>query len=226
MPALKLITTEDGSHSLLDTGLSETYHSTKGALRESLHVFIRHGLDWYVSQTAKRPIQLFEMGFGTGLNAFLALQYAMDSKTTIHYHGIDIVALEQALVDKLNYPEAAGWPGGAGMFSALHSLPWDMPHRVHPNFLFTKTMLPIGAFRQKPGHNDVVFFDAFAPSKQASVWDKEILQDMYASMKRGAVLVTYCARGQFKRDLAAVGFTVEVLPGPPGKREMVRAIRR
>lgn len=222
--ALRLTTTDDGSHTLLNTALSETYHSRRGALTESLHVFIHEGLAWMGARMKEQPLRVFEMGFGTGLNAFLALRHAINHRVAVDYHGIDTQPLDHAIVHALNYARVSAWPEGEAYFHQLHSAEWGKKTAIIPEFTFLKSRCSIEQCEPGTGIH-VVFYDAFAPSKQASVWDLEILKRLHGSMEQEAILVTYCASGQFKRNLATAGFEVQSLPGPPGKREMVRALK-
>ena len=219
---MEIFATGDGSHSLYHATLNETYHSRHGALTESRHVFMQNGLAYFLSINRKEPVRIFEVGFGTGLNALLACQLAQDTLRKMEYTGLEPFPLppEQAL--QLNYCELTGRPGDVGVFHQMHGAGWTTAHALSPFFTFLKlrTTLqdwtPVGAY-------DVIFFDAFAPSRQPELWDVDQLRKISRQLAPGGVLVTYCAKGQFKRDLRTLGLNVESIPGPPGKREMVRA---
>jgi tRNA U34 5-methylaminomethyl-2-thiouridine-forming methyltransferase MnmC len=226
MSSLQLVITGDGSHTLYNPQLDETYHSRNGALTESRHIFINHGLKYYLNNHRDcRTISVFEMGFGTGLNALLALQFAINNTTHIQYHGVESAPLDMGIVEELNFPEIMKWPDGRQYLAKLHTAEWDMWQTLHPQFNLKKTEISIENYEPEADAYQVIFYDAFAPSKQRSVWDIALLRKMYISLSDGGILTTYCARGQFKRDLDTLGFTVDTLPGPPGKNEMVRAIK-
>lgn len=221
--ALQLITTSDGSHSLLNTALNETYHSVHGALQESQHVFIRHGLEYWHGRNAGKEARILEIGFGTGLNALLTLLYSNHSGIKIFYESWDIEPLAPSLVQQLNYGDILDAPDG---FSKIHDAPWNEPTFITPTFALHKhhgdiLKDPVGS----PGGIDLIYYDAFAPGKQPEMWTTEILKKVSDCLAPGGVWVTYCAKGQVKRDLKSFGLTVETLPGPPGKKEMIRASR-
>lgn len=220
---VKLITTEDGSHSLYHEGLKETYHSFHGAFKESIHVFMLYGLDsWLMQNPNKKPIRVFEVGFGTGLNAWLSLVWAEQNKIPVLYHTIEPFPLEEEIYSQLNYGDI-----DSGIFhykpylQKLHRVPWDSGTVMSEYFNMKKEKTTLEAVQLYP--MDVVFYDAFAPKKQPELWEKELFEKIYQMMRPGAVFTTYCATGQLRRDLADIGFQVEKQPGPPGKKEMTRA---
>jgi tRNA U34 5-methylaminomethyl-2-thiouridine-forming methyltransferase MnmC len=220
MDNIQLITTADGSHSLLNTVLHETYHSQHGALQESKHVFIREGLDYFFQTTGKRDVKIFEVGFGTALNAWLALKRSKELNCKIYYSSIESFPLQPEIWRVLNYAEE----GERKDFEILHTSPWDSDTRISDEFILHK----INDTLQHTILNsvyDIVFFDAFAPNKQPEMWELPILSKVTASLADGGVFVTYCAKGQVKRDLKSLGLQVESLAGPPGKKEMIRAKR-
>ena len=220
---VKIITTEDGSHSLYHEGLQETYHSFHGAYRESLHVFMIYGLDsWLARNPGKYPIRIFEVGFGTGLNAWLTLVWAEQNKVPVLYHTIEPFPLSKDIYSQLNYIEHDhGIWHYHKYFEALHQAPWNEGGPVSDYFNMKKDQATLEEAQLYP--MDVVFFDAFAPSKQPELWAKPMLAKITESMRPGGVFTTYCAKGQVKRDLKDLGLEVETLPGPPGKKEMTRA---
>ncbi|GGF33761.1 tRNA (5-methylaminomethyl-2-thiouridine)(34)-methyltransferase MnmD [Echinicola rosea] len=223
--AIKLIETEDGSHSLYVPELDETYHSFHGAYRESIHVFFLYGLDyWFTHHPHQKPIRVFEVGFGTGLNAWLALVWAEQNKVPLLYHTIEPFPVPEEVYTQLNYKNIdQDIRLYQGAFDELHQAEWDKGGAITPYFNMKKDKTTLEKVQLYP--TDVVFFDAFAPSKQPELWSKDLLQKVVDAMNPGAVFVTYCAKGQVKRDLAAVGLKVETLPGPPGKKEMVRGVK-
>jgi tRNA U34 5-methylaminomethyl-2-thiouridine-forming methyltransferase MnmC len=220
--ALKIITTSDGSHSLLNDSLNETYHSVHGAIQESQHVFIKNGLVYFQQQNAASVVSIFEVGFGTGLNALLTLLHAETHAGKIVYTTIEADPLEEEIWSKLNYCETLGRPE---YYQALHKSKWDSKIFLYHDFTLQKlhstleeSMLPAQTF-------DVIYFDAFAPSKQPELWGLSVLTKIFHAMKQGGIFITYCAKGQLKRDLISLGLKVETLAGPPGKKEMVRATK-
>ena len=222
MDEIRIITTADGSHSLLNTILQETYHSVHGAIQESKHVFIVHGLDHWVERTGKREIRILEIGFGTGLNAFLTVLRAEACGIQVYYESWESHPLETDVVTQLNYPIVLH---SKELFSDLHEVSWDQPVHITPDFILHKRKGSI--LIDLPGiHSfDVVYYDAFAPAKQAEMWTFEVLKKVTDSLSASGAWVTYCAKGQVKRDLKKLGLTVETLAGPPGKKEMIRASR-
>jgi len=211
------VITDDGSSSIYLPELNERYHSSHGAIQEAMHVFINNGLE-----LVEGPIRIFELGFGTGLNALLTLKYAKDK---IVYHTIEAYPVENSLVEKLNYSSIIGSDLDM-QFRQMHSAKWSQNIQITDNFIFQKIEKKMESYSMMNDYYDVIFFDAFGPRVQEQLWKKEILLKMYHSLVKGGTLVTYCAQGQFKRDLKSVGFDVEVLPGPPGKREMTRGVKR
>ena len=212
--------TGDGSSTLRVANLGETYHSRHGAVTESAHVFIKAGLTHISKTISGRPIGIFEMGFGTGLNALLAEQWAANNEREVIFETVETMPLPQAVWERLIFPGITH-----ERIQAIHEAPWEEATRCSTFFTLSKrngSLLEIGL---PDSFFDVVFFDAFAPSKQPELWTAAVMEKLHAALTPGGVLVTYCAQGQFKRNLHQAGFTVEALPGPPGKREMVRARR-
>lgn len=220
---VKIITTEDGSHSLFVPELNETYHSFHGAYRESVHVFMLYGLEaWYMRNPDRFPVRIFEVGFGTGLNAWLTLVWAEQYKVPVLYHSIEPFPLEKEIYSKLNYVDVdTSIYHYAPYFNMLHEAPWNEGVILSEYFNMKKDIATLE--EAVLYHSDIVFFDAFAPSKQPELWTKEMLSKVVETMNPGAVFVTYCAQGQLKRNLKELGLEVETLPGPPGKKEMTRA---
>jgi len=218
----EIIFTKDGSHSLLNTELNETYHSVHGALQESIHVFVKSGLEYFITQHQPQSISIFEVGFGTGLNALLTLQHALNKPTSISYHSIEAFPIDESLWTKLNYAESLGM---TGQFEQLHRAGWDRQEQIAPNFNLRKIKASLEQIQLPENSFDLIYFDAFAPNKQPEMWTVDILGKTIQALKSHGVFVTYCAKGQLKRDLKSLGLQVETLPGPPGKKEMVRGIK-
>ncbi len=222
MSSVKIITTEDGSHSLFNEDMNETYHSVHGAIRESVHVFINSGLCYYLEKENPGDISILEVGFGTGLNALLTLEQSIGQPVNLHYTSIEGFPIPEELWSELNYSETIG---SKDAFLSLHRLPWEMDHVISAHFTFKKHCVKLEEIELAHGAYDLIYFDAFAPAKQPELWTLPILEKIVKAMDRGAVFVTYCAKGQLKRDLKALGLSVETLPGPPGKLQMVRATK-
>ncbi|MBM3177920.1 MAG: tRNA (5-methylaminomethyl-2-thiouridine)(34)-methyltransferase MnmD [Bacteroidetes bacterium] len=217
---LKIRSTSDGSTTVENTQLGETYHSVHGAVTESRHVFLWNGLEWFEKNRSARPIKIFEVGLGTGLNAALATQWSVQTNVPIRYTSIEKYPLEEHLVESLVFPGLdRQW------LDKIHRASWNEQLDVHPMVSFKKISADLLEFDPEPGSADLIFFDAFAPSRQPEMWDMSVIEKITTLMSREGVLVSYCAQGQFKRNLRSCGLEVAALPGPPGKREMVRAIR-
>lgn len=218
---LKIILTEDGSHSLFSEDFNETYHSFHGAVQESNHVFLKEGLSFLEERD---EIRVFEVGFGTGLNALLSACWASKENKKIVYDSVEAYPVGKEIIDKLNYPGIIDCSQSIEWFKALHQASWDQLHELNHYFKFRKIQSKLQAVSFEKKY-DIIFFDAFAPNKQADMWELNIIQNMFNLLNAGGVLVTYCAKGQFKRDLNTAGFQVASLSGPPGKKEMVRALK-
>lgn len=200
--------------------IDETYHSTHGAIQEALHVFIEKGLK-EVEKT-KEDFTILEVGFGTGLNALLT---SLNSNSKIQYIGIEAFPIDQSIINQLNYISEIGNKKGADTFDKLHNAEWGVFSEITKTFSLKKVK---GEIQHVDLGNeiDLVYYDAFGPNSQGEMWDINIFKKLYASMSQNGVFVTYCAKGQVRRDLQSVGFTVERLEGPPGKREMLRAVKK
>jgi tRNA U34 5-methylaminomethyl-2-thiouridine-forming methyltransferase MnmC len=222
---IEVITTKDGSSSLLNLDLNETYHSTHGAIQESRHVFIENGLNHLIARSIKREISILEIGFGTGLNALLTLLATRNREIGIYYEGIEAFPLSMETIAALNYPELLKSEGSKVIFNQLHKASWQTTQSVSPNFDLHKREAKIQEADLGVERFDLIYFDAFAPSKQPEMWEVAVLKKIMDAMNPEAVFVTYCAKGQLKRDLISLGLMVEKIPGPPGKREMIRAVK-
>lgn len=218
---LQPVLTEDGSTTLFIPELNEHYHSIHGAVQESMHIFIREGY----AQIRNFPAFIFEAGFGTGLNTFLTFLESEKEGRAIHYSTIEKYPLEDHLVRLLNYPEKTD-PAKAELFQAIHAAPWDQDIRISEHFILHKIKGDLREVQLLDATYNLVYFDAFGPAVQPELWTEEIFRMLYKSMKEGACLVTYSVKGSVTRALKAAGFSLEKLPGPPGKREMTRATRK
>lgn len=218
MPSL--IETQDGSHSLFNEQYGVSYHSKYGAIQESEHVFIKAGLATVMP--ARSNVRIFEMGFGSGLNAFLSLLTGERADKGIYYEAVEAAPLDMEQAAQLNYADQLG--KGHDHFLALHKANWDQETVIKPDFSLLKWQQRL---EDAPlsGNFDLVYYDAFAPSAQPELWELPALEKVYNAMNSGGVFVTYCAKGVVKRCLKEIGFRVEGIPGPPGKREMTRAFK-
>ena len=213
----ELIITNDGSHTLYVKELDEHFHSHFGAITESRHVFIDAGL----KAMNKDQISIFEMGFGTGLNAILTMAETLRGGKSIHYTSLEKYPLESKIYSSLNYtsfiPDL-----DREYFIRLHESPWNEDVVITDEFILRKIEADISGFEQADQF-DLVYFDAFGPDKQPELWTKEIFSGVYRNMRTGAILTTYSSKGQVRRNMEKAGFRVEKLAGPPGKRDMTRA---
>lgn len=221
---IKIITTEDGSHSLYNKELNETYHSFHGAVQESKHVFIKNGLD-NLLEKGKTEINIFEVGFGTGLNALLAADWSQKNEAYIKYDGIEAFPISEEQASQLNYPSLIKGENIKEYFHLLHEKSWNERHKANNFFSFKKIHQSLKEYPIANDRYDIIFFDAFAPNKQSEMWELDILSKIYQSMKTDGIFVTYCAQGQLKRNLKSLNMVVETLSGPPGKKEMVRSVK-
>lgn len=222
MSELALFLTGDGSHSLRSQRFGVSYHSTHGALQESRHIFIDAGLQPLLTDETA-TLRILEMGFGTGLNALLVRLVARQyPRTSFDYTSYEQYPITSERARSLNYPQLLSLE--TSDLLQLHDAPWGEVISLEDNFTFTKRredFLSIDGNSQRP--YDLIFYDAFAPETQPDLWTEAAMQVCAQRLRPGGTLVTYCAKGQFKRSLRAAGFTVEALPGPIGKREITRA---
>lgn len=216
--ALDLLETEDGSHTLYVPSIDETYHSTHGAINESLHVFIHAGFEL----CAKQEIKVLEMGFGTGLNAYLTA-LASQAKKAVHYTSVEKYPLPEAVWRSFNYASAYG--ENQTLFEQIHLSAWNDEIQLTPNFYLNKMEADFSAITLHEKF-DLIFFDAFSPEKQPELWSLPIFEKLYAHTEATGILTTYCAKGAVRRAMQAAGYTVQRIAGPVGKREMLRAIKQ
>ena len=216
---IEVQTTADGSATLYRPDLDEHYHSVKGALTEGEHIFIKCGLLHHPQQRLK----VLEIGFGTGLNAILT---ALETSKTVEFNTLELYPLSPEIIAQANCCKML--PATAEpLYKALHAAEWNVLTRISDTFSINKILCDFTApDTALPQGIDIVYFDAFAPEKQPEMWSAEALQKVYDAMNPGGILTTYCAKGEIRRRLQSVGFTVERLPGPPnGKREILRATK-
>lgn len=216
----EVVVTGDGSKTIHMPELNESYHSTHGALQEAEHVFIKYGLD----QLEKESIDVFELGFGTGLNAILAYRFSKQNNVHISYVGVEAYPVSMEMLEALNYTDFLT-ADEKKIFLEMHNADWGSKVELSDQFTFQKIEEKIEDSKVGEDTMDIVFFDAFGPRTQGSLWKPVILEKMAKMLREKGVLTTYCAQGQFRRDLKSVGFDVTKVPGPPGKREMTVAIK-
>lgn len=212
--------TMDGSHTLYQPELDEHYHSTKGAIKESMHVFINNGY-WFFEQG--QILNILEVGFGTGLNALLTLSENRKTSRKVFYTGIERYPLKSDIIEDLNYAECIRG-ASANELMEMHNCVWDDWQEFSGNFFLKKLNIDLLSFQTSDQYH-LIYFDAFAPDKQPELWSEEVFKQCYENLSNGGILVTYSAKGLIKRRLKHIGFDVETLPGPPGKREMIRALK-
>ncbi|CAM2008738.1 tRNA (5-methylaminomethyl-2-thiouridine)(34)-methyltransferase MnmD [Acanthopleuribacter pedis] len=224
-PKLSLMDTGDGSHSLYHAELDESYHSHHGALRESQYVYIEQGLSLLPDA---RPIRILEVGLGTGLNVMLTvLAQRARPAITVEMLSLEPYPVPVDLVDQLNYSALLESDAAdQAVFRQIHTAAWDTPTALSPGMTFTKTQNRLETQILPDNHFDILYYDAFAPNKQSDIWAAANFEKTFAATRPGGLLVTYCAQGQFKRDMRAAGYQLGPrLAGPPGKKEMVRGVK-
>lgn len=214
--------TSDGSSTIYVPDMDETYHSTHGAIQEAKHVFIENGLH-YLKNLGFAEVKILEVGFGTGLNTLLSLMN--HENVVVEYTGIEAFPVEDDLLRKLNYVEEIG-EESVDLFKKIHKIDWNQKTEIHSCFFLEKIDAKIQNVELPNCYFDLVYYDAFGPRAQGEMWNLDVLKKVGDVIKTGGVLVTYCAKGQFKRDMKGLGFELEVLPGPPGKREMTRFTKK
>lgn len=216
----EVLITGDGSKTIHMPELNESYHSTHGALQEALHVFIANGLSLLQDQ----EINVFELGFGTGLNAILTYRFAKENNLKVNYTGVEAFPVPLEMVKELEYTSFLK-DDELEVFQNMHEANWGEKISLHDCMTFEKIQAKIEELDINRSNFDIVFFDAFGPRTQGELWKPDVLSKMGEILKANGILTTYCAQGQFRRDLKSVGFNVTKVPGPPGKREMTVAFK-
>ena len=214
----EIIKTLDGSTTIHLPEWNESYHSKHGAIQEAKHVFIKNGLSLFENE----PVSILEIGFGTGLNAFITFLEAMQSEQKIEYVGIEAYPVDTDEVLAMNYVKELEADQFFNVFQQMHEHDWNKKFELSSDFTLTKRKQFFNEIEDQNAF-DLIYFDAFGYRVQPELWSTEIFQKMYNSLKPNGILVTYAARGVVKRSMISVGFEVEKLAGPPGKREMFRA---
>lgn len=218
---MKIQETKDGSHTLVSDKFGELYHSHNGSMQEAKHIFIENGL-----KKCENDICVFEMGFGSGLNAILSYYYAKENSIKINYTTIEAFPVDIETAEKLNYNDFIKENDYNDIFGKIHKSSWEKENIISNYFTLHKIKdkienLDIEIIKKV----DIIFYDAFAPNSQANLWETEVLTKMYKLLKPNGFLITYCAKGEFKRTLKNIGFKLVSLPGPIGKREITKALK-
>lgn len=237
---VELKNTREGIHTLHHKKLNESYHSLHGSLQESMHVFIDNGFNARIYSSSCKPLSILEMGFGTGLNALLTFRENLKLNRCIHYTTVEAYPLPMNFLNRLNYFDFIE-PALKPLFMQMHECNWfentnlrfpdgiknhNSSRKVRPESFFTLYKIQADMLElQLEDSYDLVYYDAFSPAHQPELWTFEVMKKIYDACNPGAVLVTYCAKGEVKRTLKKAGFKVETLPGPNGKREIIRTIK-
>lgn len=210
-------TTGDQSKTVFIPGMNEHYHSTHGVVNEAQHVFIEAGMN----AVKAGPLSVLEIGFGTGLNAFMTFLEAERQQRKIRYTALEAHPLWWGLLKSLDYPSILKAVEYAPVFRGMHAAPWQTPIAFGEYFVLDKLFDSVHHVKLTDKYN-VIYFDAFGPDKQPDMWTDSVFEKMFKALLPGGILVTYSAKGEVKRTMKRAGFEVEALPGPPGKREMTR----
>ncbi|MFC4739204.1 tRNA (5-methylaminomethyl-2-thiouridine)(34)-methyltransferase MnmD [Flavobacterium ponti] len=216
----EIILTKDGSSSIFLPEMNETYHSRFGAIQEAKHVFIKNGL----SLINDKSVSILEIGFGTGLNAFITFLEAQKTNQQINYVGVEAYPVELDIVSNLNYVSELNAIEQQNVFDLLHQSNWEVENTIEPNFNLTKRQQKFEAISDLDKYN-LIYFDAFGFDVQPELWSDAIFKTMYKALLPKGILVTYACRTVIKKAMIEAGFKVEKLPGAPGKREMLRAVK-
>ncbi|WP_088323779.1 tRNA (5-methylaminomethyl-2-thiouridine)(34)-methyltransferase MnmD [Polaribacter tangerinus] len=214
----EILITSDGSSTIHLPDWNEQYHSKNGSINETYHVFIESGL----KQLAKNKVAILEIGFGTGLNCFITY---LEAQKEIDYVGVEAYPVTPEEVEKMNFIDVLNAGDKKDVFDKMHATTWEEKHKISSNFSLTKRKQFFEDI-EDINNFDLIYFDAFGARVQPQLWTEDIFAKMFTSLKENGILVTYSAKGSVRRAMQAVGFLVERLPGPPGKREMLRAIKK
>jgi len=220
----EIIKTADGSSTIFLPEWNEHYHSKHGAIQEAFHVFIKTGLHHFAEKFSPQQISILEIGFGTGLNTLITLLEAKEMKVSIDYTGLEAYPVSVEELQALDYSNHFPEEIAVGAFQKIHKAAWEKKVAILPFFELQKKQMFFKDIQAKEDF-DLIYFDAFGPRVQPELWTEEVFLNMYRALKMGGVLVTYSAKGSVRRAMQAVGFVVERLQGPPGKREMLRATK-
>ena len=228
---LEIVRTADGSDTFYNPDLDQHYHSVFGAVQESRHIFIETGLLHAIAGFsrdhlhANKPLRILEVGFGTGLDALLTQAESEKHGINIHYTGIEAFPLDECCWARLNYPHLFGSLDYLQTFTRIHLAGWNKPETISPHFSLHKIHATLGNFEPGKNTHDLVYFDAFGPDAQPELWTEQVFLKLFDSLHPGGTLVTYSVKGLVVRALRSAGFRTEKLPGPPGKRHIMRATK-
>ena len=214
----EILVTSDGSTTIHLPELDEQYHSKNGSINETYHVFINSGLKLVSSE----KVAILEIGFGTGLNCFITY---LEGEKAIDYVGVEAYPVTAEEVEKMNFISVLKAEKERAIFDKMHTVSWEEKHQITDGFSLLKRKQLFENIVDEDAF-DLIYFDAFGARVQPELWSEEIFRKMFTALKENGILVTYSAKGSVRRAMLAVGFTVERLPGPPGKREMLRAIKK
>ena len=217
----KIIKTNDGSHTIHIEDWDESYHSKHGAIQEAYHVFIKNGLDNFKDES---KVSILEIGFGTGLNAFITFLEHKKRNLNIEYVGVEAYPILEEEINQLNYVKELQAEEFQFIFNLMHEANWEKEIEVSSNFILTKRKQFFQEINDKEKYN-LIYFDAFGFNVQPELWNEAIFKQMYEALLPNGILVTYACRSSIKKAMLSVGFQVEKLPGAPGKREMIRAFK-
>jgi len=216
--------TSDGSPTLYMEAFDEYYHSKHGAIQEANYVYLEKGLVyWMLQSPQKKECTIFEMGFGTGLNAILTAEVAKTQKKQIHYHTIEAYPLTSKELNDVGYSDFLSTELAA-LFSQVHQVEWEVSQKISDFFYLKKYQTLLKEFSSYQKY-DIIYYDAFGARTQPELWEDECFPSLIQSLNPGGVFVTYSAKGSVRRALTSLGLSVSLIPGPPGKREMIRAIK-
>jgi len=222
-PGVEFKITGDGSHTLYIPAIGEHYHSVFGAITESRHIFLGAGFKFVKKPFI--PVSILEIGFGTGLNAMLTCIEAEVSECKVSYTTIEINPLPAGIYSKLNFADLINYRDSREIFLRLHQSPWNEWTNYGKRFSLFKINTSLQDFQPVKEAFDLIYFDAFGPDIQPEMWTMEVFDKMASGLKKHGVLVTYSTKGVVKRNLKEAGFLIEKLPGPQGKREILRAVK-
>jgi tRNA U34 5-methylaminomethyl-2-thiouridine-forming methyltransferase MnmC len=223
----EILITSDGSTTIHLPDWNEQYHSKHGAIQEAYHVFIRAGFDKVKEQftlSSQNNLEILEIGFGTGLNAYITFLESKKNTFSIDYVGVEGYPITDEEISKLNYVTELNANDTQIIFDGMHKVSWEEKHQISDKFSLLKRKQFFEDIKDK-NNFDLIYFDAFGATNQPELWTELIFKKMYEALKENGILVTYSAKGSVRRAMLAVGFTVERLAGPPGKREMLRATK-
>lgn len=221
---MKLLPTADGSLTIQLEGKDTTYHSRHGAIGESMHVYIQSGLQYVLDTASRTEISIFEMGFGTGLNTLLTFIETTHRGTIVSYDAIDVQPIPGSIISELNYTDLLERRDLDSLFRNLHATSWNEPVHLSPQFRFRKRLSDVHLILPDDKY-DLIYYDAFSPRDVPEQWTVPVFEKMHSMLNEKGVLVTYCSKSIVRRAMQAAGFEVHKLPGPYGKREIVRAIK-